>query len=66
MKNKIKTINIGWNDDDHLKIAEIIMEAEDNISCFDGCKEMAKDLFQQDPKEVQKLLKTNNNYKWID
>ena len=37
-------MDINWLSEDHLKLADIYMDAEDNISCFDGCKEMAMDL----------------------
>ena len=48
---------VNWKSEDHLKLANIYMEAEDNISCYDGCKEMAFDLMTNDPKEAERLLK---------
>ena len=63
MKNKNYTINkngekeIVWNSGWHLALANIYMDAEDNISCYDGCKEMARDLFDGDPKEAIKMIK---------
>ena len=53
----MKKLDIEWNSNDHLKLAEIFMEAKDNISSFDGCKEMAMDLMEQDLEEAKELLK---------
>ena len=58
---KMKKLDIEWNSNSHLEIAEIFMEAKDNISSFDGCKEMAMDLMKQDPKEAKELLKNNKH-----
>ena len=53
----MKKLDIKWNSNNHLELAEIFMKAEDNISSFDGCKEMAMDLMKQDPEEAKELLK---------
>ena len=47
---------VNWKSEDHLKLADIYMDAEDNISCFDGCKEMAFNLMTNEPKEAERLL----------
>ena len=52
-----RSMVVNWKSEDHLKLANIYMEAEDNISCFDGCKEMAFDLMTNEPKEAERLLK---------
>ena len=57
----MKKLDIEWNSNSHLELAEIFMEAKDNISSFDGCKEMAMDLMKQDPKEAKELLKNNKH-----
>ena len=49
-------MGIKWNSEKHLKLANIYMNAEDNISCFDGCKEMAFNLITNNPKEAERLL----------
>ena len=48
---------IAWNSKKHLELANIYMEAGDNISCYDGCKEMAKDHFENDYKDAIKTIK---------
>ena len=52
MKNKIE-----WNSKLHLQLDDVYMNAEDNISCYNGCKEMAYDHFENDYKDAIKTIK---------
>ena len=47
---------VNRKSEDHVKLADNYMDAEDNISCFDGCKEMAFNLMTNEPKEAERLL----------
>tara|TARA_R100000656_G_scaffold36130_1_gene30878 strand:+ start:301 stop:507 length:207 start_codon:yes stop_codon:yes gene_type:complete len=63
MTDKNYTINkhgkkeIVWNSFWHFTLADVYMDATDNISCYDGCKEMARDLFDGDPEKAIKIIK---------
>ena len=59
MKNKIE-----WNSKLHLQLADVYMNAEDNISCYNGCKEMAYDHFENDYKDAIKTIKKKDV--WYD
>jgi len=48
---------IQWKSDDHIKLADIYMDAPDNISCWDGCLESSFELMNEDPEEAIELLK---------
>ena len=52
MKNKIE-----WNSKLHLQLADVYMNAEDNISCYNGCKEMAYAHFENDYKAAINTIK---------
>ena len=53
MKTKVE-----WNSELHLQLADVFMNAEDNISCYDGCKQMAMDLFEYDYRQaIQSIIK---------
>ena len=50
---------IEWCSDQHLELANIYMDAEDNISCYDGCKEMSMDHLNNNYKDAIKTIKKN-------
>ena len=52
----IDKLNVEWKSKDHIKLANIYMSVPDNISCYDGCLELAFQLMSEDPKEAIKLL----------
>ena len=54
---------VNWKSEDHLKLANIYMNAEDNISCYDGCKEMAIDHFENDYEDAIQTIKKEKNKK---
>ena len=47
---------IEWNSKEHLKLADIYMDADGNESCYDGCKEMAMDAFENDYEDAIKTI----------
>ena len=47
---------VEWNSKLHLQLADVFMNTEDNISCYDGCKQMAMDLFEYDYRQAIKLI----------
>jgi hypothetical protein len=55
MKNK----KIEWNNKLHLQLADVYMSVEDNISCYDGCKEMAIDHFENNFKDAMQIIERN-------
>ena len=55
MSNK----KIEWNSKKHLQLANIYMNASDNISCYDGCKEMALLHFENNYNDAVKIIKNN-------
>ena len=48
---------IEWMSKDHIKLANIYMDAPDNISCFDGCLQSSFELMEENPEEAIKLIK---------
>ena len=56
-KRGIMKLKIEWKSQDHIKLANIYMNAPDNISCWDGCLQSSFELMEQDTKDAMKLLK---------
>ena len=53
---KMNKLNIEWKSEDHIKLADIYMDAEDNISCYDGCLESSFQLIKESPEEAIEML----------
>ena len=53
-------LNIKWKSKDHIKLADIYMNAPDNISCYNGCLECSFQLMKENPEEVIKILGGKN------
>ena len=53
---------VEWKSEDHIKLADIHMDAPDNISCWDGCLEMSFQLMQEEPEEAIELLKNTKDF----
>ena len=49
-------IKVEWNSKIHLQLTDIYMNAEDNISCYDGCKEMEYDHFENNYEDAIKTI----------
>ena len=49
-------IKVKWNSKIHLQLTDIYMNSEDNISCYDGCKEMAYDHFENNYEDAIKTI----------
>ena len=54
-------LNVEWKSKDHIKLADIYMDASDNISCYDGCLESSFELMKEEPEEAIKLLEHEHN-----
>ena len=51
---------IEWKSEDHIKLANMHMDAPDNISCWDGCLESAFEIMKDDPEYAIELLGNKN------
>ena len=43
-------LNVEWKSKDHIKLADIYMDASDNISCYDGCLDSSFELLKEEPE----------------
>ncbi len=54
---------IEWGNDLHLELADIYMDADDNESCYEGCKEIAFNDFERDFDVAMSIIKEDREEK---